>query len=75
MVNHGHAWGEERVYFFDEAGRLISLLASWTSLAAPDPFVVLAAGRSPFRFEDLVRLVDLVAQMKSTKENAAGTGV
>jgi hypothetical protein len=32
----------------------------WTNLAAPDPFVTLAAGRSWFRVADLWELVRMV---------------
>jgi hypothetical protein len=53
---HGREWGEERVYYRDQAGRLRFLPARWTSLAAPDPFICTAAGRAYFRLEDLIRL-------------------
>jgi len=55
-VERKNAWGEDRVYFYDADGRLRRLPASWTDVAGLDPFVVLAAGRSPFRAEDLWRL-------------------
>jgi hypothetical protein len=38
--------------------------ASWTDRGAADPFVVLSAGRSVARFEDLLRLVELVRDLK-----------
>ena len=44
--------------FFDVDGVQRSLLRGWTDAGDPDPFVVLAAGRSAFRVEDLVTLVD-----------------
>ena len=37
--------------------------ASWTSLAALDPFVAVAAGRSLFRVADLLALARLCAQL------------
>jgi len=40
-----------------------SLPASWTDVAGVDPFVALAAGRSRFRVEDLLLLVDLLTQV------------
>jgi hypothetical protein len=57
MVGFAHTWGEHRV-FFRERGqtRVRSLPASWTDVVAPDPFVVLSAGRSHFRPEDLLQL-------------------
>jgi len=59
----GVAWNEKRVSFEDRTGCLRSLPVSWTSLAAPDPFVTLAGGQAFFRTEDLLRLVVLVEQL------------
>ncbi|GEC10679.1 hypothetical protein SSP24_83340 [Streptomyces spinoverrucosus] len=36
---------------------------AWTDAGGEDPFVVLAAGRSPFRTEDLLSLADLIKHM------------
>jgi hypothetical protein len=52
------------VYFHDDAGRLVSLPAHWTSLFPLDPFVAIAAGRSPFRVQDLLDLSHLVARIQ-----------
>jgi hypothetical protein len=57
-------WGEDRVSFFDVDGVQRSLLRGWTDAGDLDPFVVLAAGRSAFRVQDLVTLVDLVAELR-----------
>ncbi len=54
------SWGENRAYYHDADGRLCSFPASFTSMAPVDPFVVVAAGRSYFRVEDLLRLVQLI---------------
>ena len=59
-----HVWGEDRVSFFDASGVQRSLPRAWTDAADVDPFVVLAAGRSALRVEDLVRLVDMIAAVK-----------
>lgn len=53
-------WGEQRVFFLDEDGTQRSLPTSWTSAAEPDPFVVLARGRSALHVKDLLALVELV---------------
>jgi hypothetical protein len=58
LVGHGREWGEERVYYRDQSGRMRFLPARWTSLAALDPFVLAAAGRAYFRLEDLLQLRD-----------------
>jgi len=71
FLSLGHNWGENRVFFLDEDGLKHSLPATFTDVAAVDPFVALAAGRSPFRVSDLLNLVALVAQLRS----ARGEGV
>ncbi len=60
LVTYRNNWGEDRVYFHNSDGRVCSIPACWTSVAPSDPFVVLAAGRCLFRYEDLVKLADLV---------------
>ena len=60
MVAWHQAWGEDRVCFHDEHGRLRAIPAAWTSLVEPDPALTLAAGRCLFRVADLLRLADLL---------------
>ena len=43
---------------------MASIPASWTDVVAPDPVVVLSAGRSPFRLDDLLELTRLVAALE-----------
>jgi len=64
LVGYAHSWGEHRV-FFREPGeeRVRSMPASWTDVDGPDPFLELAAGRTPFRVEDLLALVRLLAEI------------
>jgi hypothetical protein len=59
----GHNWGEDRVFFLDDYGVKHSLPVEWTDAASPEVFVAVAAGRSPFRVDDLVVLAGLVAQL------------
>ena len=82
LVELAKVWGEERVYFNDDHGTLRCLPASWTSIRAEDPFVVVSAGRAFFRVADLLRLVELVTNMEgserserleSVKKNASTT--
>lgn len=51
-------WSQDRVFFLDAQSRQFSLPVAWTDVAEPDPFVVMAAGRCPFRFAEPVRLND-----------------
>jgi hypothetical protein len=59
-------WGEYRVFFFDDGGVQRSLPRGWTDAGDVDPFVVMAAGRSALRVEDLVALTELIAEKRSS---------
>ena len=65
VVERRHNWGEDRVFYRDRHGHLASLPAGWTSVAAEDPFVVAAAGRSRLRLADLVVLAALVRELRA----------
>lgn len=67
LVDWGSAWGEDRVYYHDETGRLRRLPAAWTSAAPPDAFVKISAGRSHFRTEDLLQLAALIARQRQAQ--------
>ena len=53
-------WKQDRVFFFADDGALDSLPTTWTDAAEPDVFVVIAAGRSPFRVGDLLALAEVI---------------
>lgn len=53
-------WRVDRVFVFGDDGTLKSLPTSWTDVGEPDVFVVIAAGRSPFRVADLLALAEIV---------------
>ena len=57
------AWGEDRVYFYNEAQQLLAVPAAWTDVIARDPFIVVAAGRAAFRANDLLELALLIQRM------------
>ena len=56
-------WGEDRVMFFDDQGRLRSLLTSWTDVDEPDAFTQCSCGRSWLRTDDLLHLRALVEEI------------
>jgi hypothetical protein len=60
FVDRRWAWDEDRVSFVDEDGEVASLPAAWTDVDPVDPFVVVAAGRCPFRADDLLAVADLI---------------
>lgn len=72
LTAQAREWGEERVYYRDPTGRLRFLPARWTSMAAPDPFVRMAASRAYFRLEDLIRLKDRLQELPGMN---AGDGI
>ena len=53
------------VYVCGLDGELLPLPAQWTDAVPPDPFVEAAAGRAPFRTEDLLELAGRVAELVS----------
>jgi hypothetical protein len=65
-------WGEDRVCYYDERGELCSLPTNWTDAADADPFVAIAAGRSPLRVADLLALADLVDLLRTSESEATG---
>jgi hypothetical protein len=69
-VDRRSVWSEDRVYFYDETGRLRRLPAAWTSEAAPDTFVAIAAGRAHFRTSDLLELATLIARLMQERSSA-----
>ena len=64
LVTYRHNWGENRVYFYDDQGRLKAIPAGWTNIGPDSLFEVISSGRSSFRTSDLLELVDLVAGLR-----------
>jgi hypothetical protein len=64
LIEYRNNWGEDRVYFCDASAQLQSILASCTDAAGLDPFLEIAAGRSFFRYEDLLKLADLLRDLR-----------
>ena len=56
-------WGEDRITYFDQNGKLRSMPVSWTSVADIDYFLQASAGRSWFRVSDLSYLSLLLQQL------------
>jgi len=66
LVTHRSNGGENRIYFHNEAGQLVSLPAHWIDFFPPDPFQMVAAGRAHFRPTELLRLAELIEKSLST---------
>ena len=65
FVKRRRNWRADRVYVLDDAGALVSVPAERAGVAPADPFVVVVAGRAPFRTADLLKLADEVARLRS----------
>ena len=64
LVGLAPTWGEQRVFFRGSGGtRIRSMPATWTDVVGPDPFLVVSAGPSNFRVDDLLTLAGLVAEL------------
>lgn len=61
-------WGEDRISYFDQDGKLHSMLASWTSVASIDYFLQVSAGRSWFRVSDLSYLNIFLKQLIKNRD-------
>ena len=78
LLTYRFNWGEDRVMYVGPHGRTRSLPVGWTSVAAVDSFVSVAAGRAPFRLEDLLALTALVRDIGPERRNRTpqtGSGV
>ena len=60
VIERTASLGVEWVHYTDDDGTLRSIRQAWTSAAAEDPFVRVAAGRSAFRVSDLLALAALL---------------
>ena len=65
LAAQNREFGEDRVFYRDPDGRMRYLPAHWTSVAAPDPFVIAAADRAYFRLEDLIRLAEQMRELQA----------
>jgi len=64
LVSYRRSWRKQTIDCLDLNGQLINVPLGWTDAAAEDPFVVIGAGRSCFRVEDLIRLKALIDELK-----------
>lgn len=58
--------------YFDEAGKLRSMLTEWTDLRNSDPFIEASKGRSWFRLDDLVNLSMFIETLRNSQSGSQG---
>jgi Family of unknown function (DUF5372) len=69
LVTRRLNWGEDRVFYHDAHGNLLSLATHLTDLVPLDAFALASAGRSAFRIDDLL---ELRAQLDAWLDRAEG---
>ena len=52
------------MFYYTEDGQMAYFPSAWTDAGQADPFVVLSGRRAVVRFEDLLRLVELIKDLK-----------
>ena len=55
------------MFYVNDEGEISSMPSSWTDVLPAEPFIVIAAGRSCFRTEDLLEMVQLLKHMAKSK--------
>ena len=69
LLSQRFAWGEERVFFSDpQTHQVRSLPLAWTNLAFPDPFLVVAAGKTVLRWKDLQQLTQFLKEKQTHRQ-------
>ena len=68
-MTYRHNWGEDRVFYHDDEGRLNSVPVGWTSLGPDDPFVLISAGKSAFRTVDLLEMAAVLEDLRRARGN------
>jgi hypothetical protein len=65
FVDCRRCWEEWRVFYYTADMEMAYFPASWTDVEEPDPFVGLSQGRALGRVQELLRLAQLVGDLKT----------
>ena len=68
-IDYQNVWRRRCVSFLDDQRVMRSVPLEWTDAYGLDPFVELSCGRSHFRVTELLRLVELVADLNKAKQS------
>jgi hypothetical protein len=58
-------YADDLVFFRDRIGYVTAVPTRWTSVEIEDPFLIISAGRSHFRVQDLLSLASLISEIRS----------
>jgi YD repeat-containing protein len=68
LVTRKLTWGEDRAFYYDQAGALKSFLSNVTDLVPEDAFGRVSSGRSAFRVDDLLELCRLINRLRHSEK-------
>ena len=64
IIKYKRIQGSDRVFFYQKDGSIGSLPLAWCDLRSPDPYLDIEGKHSPFRVEDLLKLSDIIKEVK-----------
>ena len=74
LITYRKNWGEDRLYFHNEEGRLVGIPVHWTDFFGLDAFQEVAAGRAHFRPEELLVLAQLIERLRPAADTPTPQG-
>jgi hypothetical protein len=63
LICRRHHWGEDRVVYTGEDGRLCTIASAFTDIDPLDVFRLISAGRAAFRTVDLLALCEALDRL------------
>jgi hypothetical protein len=69
LVDYSKSFGCAYIEYYNELGEVDCIPLAWTDAKGVDPFLEISGGRSFFRLEDLLRLMDLISDLSSKSKN------
>ena len=67
LISRRRHWGEDRLLYSDESGRLRWIASAWTDIEPADEFRRIAAGRAAFRTVDLLELCRMLDRLAARR--------
>jgi len=64
IIKYKRIQARDRIFFHQKDGSIGSLPLAWCDLRPPDPYLDMMEKQSPFRVEDLLKLSDIIKEVK-----------
>ncbi len=69
FINIKQTWGQDRIFFRDSEGKIVSTSTTWTDYYEESPFVKQAQGRAILDFENMKELSHMLKDLKKSLLN------